>query len=74
MTIGITIGKAIGNTASYAVHGAKGAAQYTGYFGKDVVEGTTTQYAVKSAELAQLRATRQAPIAIKVERKAKATA
>ena len=50
-TLGSTIGRALGNSAAYAVHGAISAAQYTGQFGKDVAAGATDAYGVKSAEL-----------------------
>lgn len=55
-TIGLSIGKFIGNAAAYGVHGAVSAAQYTGRFGQDVAAGATEQYSVKSAELAAKRA------------------
>ena len=54
-TIGSTIGRALGTSAAYAVHGAVSAAQYTGRFGQDVAAGATEQYGVKSAELSARR-------------------
>jgi hypothetical protein len=55
-SIGLVIGKALGNTAAYAVHGAARAAAATGQFGADVAAGATAQYAVKSPELEARRA------------------
>ena len=55
-TIGLSIGKFIGNGAAFAVHGAARAASATGEFGKAVAAGATEQYAVKSTELAAHRA------------------
>lgn len=55
MSAGSMVGKFIGNTAAYAVHGATVAVTATGKFGADVVESTGTQYAVKSVELAAKR-------------------
>ena len=54
-TLGSTIGRALGTSAAYAVHGAVSAAQYTGRFGQDVASGATEQYAAKSAELSARR-------------------
>jgi hypothetical protein len=56
VTIGHSIGKLIGNTAAYAVHGAARTAQYAGHFGQDVAAGATEQYVVKNAELEAKRA------------------
>lgn len=50
-TIGSTIGRALGTSAAYAVHGAVSAAQYTGRFGQDMAAGAADAYGVKSAEL-----------------------
>lgn len=55
MSAGSTVGKFIGNTAAYAVHGAAVAVNATGRFGADVVSSTGAQYTVKSAELAAKR-------------------
>ena len=77
-TIGKTIGAALGKGAAYTAHGAIRAAQGTGRFGQDVLAGATEGYATKSAELAavrmQIAAQRQAPVAITVAKKRKATA
>jgi len=54
-TIGLSLGKFIGTSAAYAVHGAARAASATGEFGKGVAAGATEQYAVKNAELQQRR-------------------
>ena len=54
-TIGSTIGRAIGTSAAYAVHGAVSAAQYTGRFGQDMAAGAADAYGVKSAELSARR-------------------
>lgn len=54
-TIGLSLGKFIGNSAAYAVHGAARAASATGEFGKGVAAGATEQYTVKNAELQQRR-------------------
>lgn len=54
-TIGLTVGKLIGNAAAYSVHGAVRAAEATGRFGADVAAGATAQYGVKSEELAARR-------------------
>lgn len=54
-TIGLSLGKFIGNSAAYAVHGAARAASATGEFGKGVAAGAAEQYAVKNAELQQRR-------------------
>jgi hypothetical protein len=71
MSAGSMVGKFIGNTAAYAVHGATVAVTATGKFGADVVESTGTQYTVKSSELAARReaALVAAPV---VQRKLKA--
>jgi hypothetical protein len=70
-TLGSTIGRALGTSAAYAVHGAVSAAQYTGRFGQDVASGATEQYAAKSAELSarreQLAEQRAAAISAAVE-------
>ena len=50
-TLGSTIGRALGTSAAYAVHGAVSAAQYTGRFGQDMAAGAADAYGVKSAEL-----------------------
>lgn len=63
-TIGLSIGKFIGNGAAYAVHGAARAASATGEFGKAVAAGATEQYGVKSNELAAHRAALRAQAAI----------
>jgi hypothetical protein len=71
MSAGSIVGKFIGNTAAYAVHGATVAVTATGKFGVDVVENTGTQYTVKSSELA---AKRDAAVkAVPPQRKLKAT-
>lgn len=55
MSAGSIVGKFIGNTAAYAVHGAAVAVNATGKFGADVVATTGEQYSAKSAELAARR-------------------
>lgn len=82
MSIGTTLGNAIGATAAYTKHGAIKAAQATGQFGSDVLAGTKDGYTTKDAELAARRAaaleayraaaTQQAPV--KVKRAAKPVA
>ncbi len=62
-TIGLSLGKFIGNTAAFTVHGAARAASATGEFGKAVAAGATEQYAVKSTELASHRAALRAQAA-----------
>lgn len=54
-SFGIKVGRALGNGAAYAVHGAALAAQSAGQFGKDVAAGSAVAYAEKSAELAEQR-------------------
>lgn len=54
-SIGLTIGRALGNTAAYTVHGAIRAGQMTGQFGKDVAAGAGAAYAEKAAQLAAER-------------------
>lgn len=54
-SFGIKVGRALGNGAAYAVHGAALAAQSAGQFGRDVAAGSTVAYAEKSAELAEQR-------------------
>ena len=77
-TIGRSIGAALGKGAAYTAHGAIRAAQGTGRFGQDVFAGATEGYTSKAAELAAVRmkiaAQRQAPVAIAVAKKRKATA
>lgn len=55
-SIGLSIGRAIGNSAAYTAHGALRAGQMTGQFGKDIAAGAAEQYGIKSAELAARRA------------------
>ena len=74
MTIGTTIGKTIGTTAAYAVHGVIKTGQYTGQFGRDVVEGTRTGYRTKADELAAARAIGYTPVVPTRTRRVKATA
>ena len=77
-TIGKTIGAAIGKSVAYTAHGTIRVAQGTGRFGQDVFAGATEGYAEKAAELAavrmQIAAQRQAPVAITVAKKSRATA
>ena len=73
MSAGTSVGKFIGNTAAYAVHGACVAVNATGKFGAEVVAATGEQYTVKSAELAAAReAARAASPVVKPQRKLKA--
>lgn len=78
MSIATFIGSSIGNSAAYAVHGAARAVVGTGRFGADVVASTQDSYVSKAAELAARReailAQRQAPIAIAVSARKRATA
>jgi hypothetical protein len=75
MSAGSTVGKFIGNTAAYAVHGAAVAVNATGKFGADVVSSTGEQYTAKSAELqARREAVLAGQPAVKVQRKLKAAA
>lgn len=73
MSVGNTIGRAIGYTAAATVNAAVVTAKATGRFGEDVVLGTTTGYAEHSARFAALRAEiaaqRPASIAITVKRR-----
>lgn len=55
MTIGSSIGSAIGKSAAYVGHAAIRSAQYTGQFGADLVDGTREGYTSKAAELAARR-------------------
>ena len=77
-TIGKTIGATIGKSAAYTTHGAIRVAQGTGRFGQDVLVGAAEGYVEKAAELAavrmQIAAQRQAPVAIAVAKKSRATA
>jgi hypothetical protein len=55
MSAGSTVGKLIGNTAAYAVHGVAVSVNATGRFGSDIVASTGAQYNAKSSELAARR-------------------
>ena len=55
MSAGCTVGKFIGNTAAYAVHGVAVSVNATGRFGAEVVASTGAQYTAKSSELAARR-------------------
>lgn len=61
MSVGTSVGRFIGNVGAYTVHGACVAVNATGQFGRDVVESTSAQYAVKSAELKARRDAVAAP-------------
>lgn len=74
MTIGTTIGKTIGQAAAYTAHGAIKAGQYTGQFGRDIVEGTREGYRSKAEELAAARAIGYTPVLPVRTRRAKAPA
>lgn len=56
MTFALTLGRGIGRAAATVVHAACVSASYTGDFGKDVLEGTTTGYVDNAARLAAARA------------------
>lgn len=56
MSIGNTLGRAIGYTAAAAVHGACATASATGRFGQDLMVGTTEAYSEHSERLALARA------------------
>ena len=55
MTIGITIGRAVGRSAATIVHAGAVAATYTGQLGADLATGTVLAYGEHSARLATLR-------------------
>lgn len=78
MTVGNTIGRAIGYSAAATVNAAVVATKATGRFGEDIVSGTTTAYVEHSARFASLRAEhnqqRSISVAIVPKRQAKATA
>lgn len=75
MTFAISLGRAIGATASYTVHSACVLATATGRFGEDIAIGTTTGYVEHSARLAAIRAhataERPASIALVMKPRAK---
>lgn len=66
-TIGLTIGKALGNAAAYTVHGAVRAAEGAGRLGADIAAGATAQYTVKSEELAARREAMRAELKARAE-------
>lgn len=55
-TFGASIGKAIGASAGYALHGAATAASYTGRFGADIATGAVDGFVDTNTRLAALRA------------------
>ena len=72
MSIGITLGRAIGYTGAVVAHGAIATTKATGRFGQDVAIGTVTGYEEHSERLAAARAaaTAQRSVAIKIVAKA----
>lgn len=78
VSFGTRVGSALGKSAAYTAHGAIRVAQGTGRFGQDIASGAQTGYALKAQELAvrreQIAAERQAPIAITVSARKRATA
>lgn len=67
MTIGTNIGKFVGSAAAIAVEGAKGAASYTGQFGRDVQQGVKDGYAERQAMYAKAREAQAAALRAKTE-------
>lgn len=54
-TFGASIGKAVGTSAAYALHGAATAVSYTGRFGADIATGAATGYVETNTRLAAQR-------------------
>lgn len=50
-SLGLTVGRALGNGVAYTAHGAIRAGQMAGQFGKDVSRGAAEAYAEKSEQL-----------------------
>ena len=54
-TFGASIGRALGTTGAYALHGAATAVSYTGRFGADIATGAATGYVETNTRLAAMR-------------------